>query len=83
VKDPELAAFYGLTGGSGSTYTGFFNISFNATGNPPSAFTSSAVLDGNVINEFTPGPGGGTASLPSTALLIAAGLAAMVWSRRR
>jgi len=50
VKDSDLIELFGL-GALGSTgYSGGFNLSFSAAGSPPSAFTSSTVLSGDVVN---------------------------------
>ncbi len=50
VKDPQLAAFYGLND-YGLGYTGTINLSFNASGTPGSTFTSTSVLSGDVTNQ--------------------------------
>jgi hypothetical protein len=71
IKDADLAAFYGLNGGTGVPYSGFFNLSFNGTGNPGDAFTSSQVLSGDIVNE--------PVDLPSSLLLLGSGLAGLAY----
>jgi len=51
-----LASYYGLTGGSGTSYSGNFNIGFHATGSPPSSFSSYQVNSGDVITSPVPEP---------------------------
>ncbi len=52
-----LASYYGLQGGSGASWTGIYNIGFNATGSAPSSFSSSSVGSGTVdTNPIVPEP---------------------------
>lgn len=53
-KDASLLALFGL--GPNTSFNGNFNIGFSATGLPPSAFTSTRVLSGDVINNVVPEP---------------------------
>lgn len=47
TKDPALLAYFGL---SNVLLDGAINLSFNATGVPPNAFTSSSIFSGNATN---------------------------------
>lgn len=76
IVDPDLAAFYGLTGGATNQFGGSFNLMFVAAGTPPGGFASSQVLSGDIVVSPAPEPG----------TLAMAGLAAVggiLWSRRR
>jgi hypothetical protein len=63
--NPVLAAYFGEP--SASAWNGNFNISFFAAGAPPSGFTSSQVLSGDVV---TTAP----VSEPASAALLVLGL---------
>lgn len=57
MKNPDLAALFGTTPGCGGAQCeGNFNISFDASGLPPSAFRSTHVLSGDVVNNIVPEP---------------------------
>jgi hypothetical protein len=49
TKHDALVTFYGLPGG-GSLYDGGINLSFNSGASPPSGFTSTQALSGNLGN---------------------------------
>jgi hypothetical protein len=65
LKNPALAAFFGLPGGLGNPYTFGLNYSFVAPGSPPSAFSSTVGLSGDFSNNI---------SEPSSLALLGAGL---------
>jgi hypothetical protein len=77
VKDPALLAFFGLP--TGIPYDGNFNIAFQGAGNPPGAFASSLVLDGDIINTPNTPP----VPEPGTMLLLGSGLAGFGYLKRR
>ncbi len=73
TKDPNLLAYFGLPD---MTYSGNFNISFNAPGLPPGGFTSRELLSGDISN--TPVPE------PATMLLLGSGLIGLAgYGRKR
>jgi hypothetical protein len=74
TKDDRLVEFYGLP--SGVEYSGGFNISFEATGSPPNAFSSRRVLSGDITNSPK-------VSIPSSMLLIGSGLIGFVYLHLR
>jgi hypothetical protein len=53
VKNPDLAALFGL---APNCCVGNFNISFMASGQPPSGFASTQVLSGDITNTAIPEP---------------------------
>lgn len=67
----ELLAFFGLGDYAFQPLAGNFNISFDASGVPPGAFTSTRVGSGDVQNTV---PEPGTLALLGTGLLSIAGL---------
>jgi len=71
---PGLSALYG-TMPTPPNYTSGFNISFNASGLPPSAFTSTSILSGDVFAQ-TPEPF--SIALLGTVLL----LCTVIWRRQ-
>lgn len=73
VKDPDLLAFYGF--GATTPFTGFFNISFIASGAAPSGFTSSLVTSGDIVNQ--------AATEPGTLVLLGSGLMGFAYLARR
>lgn len=75
VKNSTLAAFYGLAGGAGSPYLGGFNLSFNAPGSFPNAFSSTQVFSGDVTNQ--------PVDLPSSLLLLGSGLVGFAYLTAR
>lgn len=74
TKHPDLTAFYGMPDGP---YSGFFNLSFQASGTPPGGFSSIQVFSGDIINE--------PVDLPSSLLLLGSGLVGFAYltARRR
>lgn len=79
-KDEDLAAFYGLPGGTWP-YNGFFNLSFLAPGTPPAngsipttGFTSTLVNSGDIVNQ--------PVDLPSSLLLLGSGLVGFAYLTR-
>ncbi len=54
AKEPPLAAFYGL--GSAVAWLGTINLFFSASGSPPSAFTSTLITPGTVLNAVAEPP---------------------------
>lgn len=78
VKDPRLAALYGLP--TLAQYNGNFNISFMASGAPTpgtnrQTFTSTSVLSGDILNH--------PISEPGSLLLLGSGLVGFVYLSRR
>jgi hypothetical protein len=75
-KHDALEAYFGLAGTP--LWDGAMNLSFNAAGAPPGAFSSSAVLSGDVTN--TPVPEPASMVLLGSSLL---GVAIAIRKRRR
>jgi len=76
TKDRALVELFGGNPALIPGWQGNFNISFNAAGLPPSTFTSTKVLSGDIVN--TPIPE------PATMLLLGSGLIGIgVYARRR
>jgi hypothetical protein len=73
AKNAQLADFYGLTS---PLYSGSFNISFVASGIPPSGFQSSTVLGGDVVNSPAQVPE------PASLMLMGSGIIAMAAKAR-
>jgi len=73
IKWEELTDFYGLPTGP---YSGSMNLSFETTGVPPNAFSSSRVLSGDITN--TPGK----VPEPISLILLGFGLAGAGLVRR-
>jgi PEP-CTERM motif len=74
-----LASHYGFQGGSGASWTGVYNIGFNAKGSAPGSFSSSSVQSGGV--DTSP-------IVPEPSSLVIAGLGALgmiafgLWRRK-
>jgi PEP-CTERM motif-containing protein len=72
IKDPLLTSFYGL--GTGP-YSGTFNLTFQSSAHSPSAFSSTAINGGNVLNAIPE---------PSSLLLLGSGLLSLsFWARKK
>lgn len=75
TKIQTLTNFFGLPNAS---FTGGFNVLFQAPGIPPSGFASTVVLSGDVANSPVPGT-----PEPGTLLLIGSGLVGIGVGARR
>lgn len=76
VKDRSLVVLFGGDPSEIPGWDGNFNISFFAAGLPPSGFTSTQTLSGDVVNEPVPEP--------ATMLLLGSGLLGVgMYARRR
>ena len=80
TKEPTLLAYYGLPN---TDYIGNFNISFDAKGDPPGAFTSSEVFSGDITNVNEPVPEPGTLLLLGAGLVGLAGYGKLRLQRRK
>ncbi len=72
--DPDLAAYFGLTGGTSQGFVGGLNLSFSASAVPPNAFQSSSVGSGNVTSHVPE---------PVSLLLLGSGLLGLAALGRR
>jgi hypothetical protein len=52
TKIEKLTSYYGLPGGPTNFYGGFINLSFDAVGSPPAAFTDTDLLSGDITNKI-------------------------------
>ena len=74
TKHPDLLDFYGLA--QGTPFEGAFSLTFNSLNpSPTGAFTSTSILNGNVVNAVVP--------LPAAGLLFGSGIAGLLAAKGR